>query len=191
MNYWYYDSQHNCGLGDESIHDHPRTFQSYIVAGGYEHEIYQSATSLSEKIKYNICELMGLQYLTNRYNGITAGMSVDFSTRNFQFAIDKTSKEISFVGSVLLKKTSVETTKQGDIVNIDTNLIHRVSKYHTVESQKTLSLNVVRNSGKFTTNIFLPDKKRASVKTERENVSSEEALQATEELLQLFSSSRN
>ena len=104
----------------------------------------------------------------------------------FQFSIDKNSKNISYQGTVVLKKTGVEETKVGDIISVDTNLIHRVSKYHTVPGEKTLSLNIVRNIGKFTTNIYLPEKKVASVKIEREKLTDEDNAMACDEIIRLF-----
>lgn len=177
-NFWYYDNASNCSMGDESIHDHPRNFQSYIVKGGYEHELYQLQPSQSD-FSFSLKS----DPLRKLYNAFF-GNSQDINA--FQFSIDKYSKNISYQGTVLLKKTGVEQTKAGDIVSVDTNLIHRVSKYHTVPGEKTLSLNIVRNNGKFTTNIYLPEKKVASVKIEREKLTAEESELACDEMIRSF-----
>lgn len=186
-NYWFYKSL-ECGMGDESIHDHPRKFQSYIVNGGYEHEVYHLINDNSEKIKINLVNFLKLEILP--HFGINIPIDLTFGNKNFKFAIDKFNKNITYEGTVILKQSFVESPKKGDIVEIDTNLIHRVSKYHTVSEEKTLSLNIVRNNGKFKTNIFLPEMKTASVKIERDKVSAEEAILATDELIELFSRSK-
>ena len=191
-NYWYYTSTSDCGVGDESIHDHPRQFQSYIVHGGYEHELYELIDSANTNGKFNLPYLLSSEHLSDLYQLFCAKKSLPdmYGSNVFKFSIDKKNKSISYQGKFILKKTGIETTKQGDIVSIDTDMIHRVSKYHTVPNQKTLSLNIVRNKGKFVTNIYLPEKKIAAVKTERDSVTQEVAISACNEMITLFSKSK-
>lgn len=191
-NYWYYNSTSDCGVGDESIHDHPQQFQSYIVHGGYEHELY-SLIGIENKTRiFNFPYRLSSGNLADLYQFFCTKKSCAeiYGSNAFKFTIDKLNKNISYQGKVILKKTGSETTKKGDIVTIDTHMIHRVSKYHAVPNQKTLSLNIVRNQGKFVTNIYLPEKKLAAVKTERESVPPEEAILACDEMITLFSNAK-
>lgn len=175
----------SCGMGDESIHDHPNPFQSYIVAGGYEHELYKVVED--RPAKFPLFDRVSLtpEQLWTVYQSY---MSAVVASNKFKFSISKDSKSVSYEGIVRLLMTGTERTKAGDIVNIDSAMVHRVSKYHTVPGEKTLSLNIVRAAGgKGVTNIYLPEQKGAAVKTEREDVSREEAATATDEMISIIS----
>lgn len=183
-NFWFYKLDES-GLGDESIHDHPRAFQSYIVSGGYEHVIYSTVNDPKKIFSVNLLDFFQQNIFPNF--GINYNFNSANITKTFQFAMDKSINTISYQGTTLLEASHVESTKKGDIIEIDTQLIHRVTKYHLFAEEKTLSLNIVRDKGKMITNVFLPEMKIASVKTEREAVSPEEAIVATDELIALFS----
>lgn len=191
INFWYDDK---CGMGDESIHDHPNAFQSFIVNGGYEHELYR-VTSAKDPKKFlpsmtlqseELWELYQ-RFIKNNMEGIA---DKDAMSQKFKFSIDKATKTVSYEGPVGLRLTGVETTKAGDTVHIDSQMIHRVSKFQAVPGEKTLSLNVVRESGKGKTNIYLPERKDASVKIEREKVSKQDAALAAKEMTALFARAR-
>lgn len=187
-NFWFYKTG-DIGLGDESIHDHPRAFQSYIVSGGYEHIIYSTVQDKNTMYMVNLCDYLQkniLQLMGIDYSIMPSGLS-----RNFQFALNKEDSSITYQGVTVLEQSRVERTKRGQIIEIDPLVIHRVSEYHLDPNEKTLSLNIVRNRGKGVTNIFLPEMKAAAVKTEREYVDPEEALQATDELISLFAKAQN
>ena len=190
-NFWYYVDS-DCSMGDESIHDHPSAFQSYIVNGGYEHELYKVNCNGQEDLKFSPSLNLTKQQLWNLYQKFALSYVVpsEQSERKFKFSIDKETKKVTYEGVVLLKLTGVEATKRGDVVNIDSRMIHRVSKFHAVPGEKTLSINIVRNEGKYITNIYLPEKKGAAVKTEREKVSDEESSLAAEEMTGLFAKAR-
>ena len=188
LNFWYH-KQSSCGMGDESIHDHPYSFQSYIISGGYEHELYKIVPAAHKKLDSQLFFQLDKKQLWALYEAYVLKSTTPSETENmksFKFAIDKLTKSVTYQGVVFLRLSGVETMKQGNIVNVYSGLIHRVSKYHAIPGEKTLSINIVRNLGKGVTNIFLPEQKGASVKTSREAVSPEESALATEELIELF-----
>jgi len=186
-NYWFDDKS---GMGDESIHDHPNPFQSYIVSGGYEHEIYRISFNESTKdFRLSMSldrEQLWLLYQKFVENAKVAADDPTTPTRKFKFSIDKVSKSVTYEGTVMLRLSGVEGTKQGDIVDIDSHMIHRVSMFQRIPGIKTLSLNIVRSEGKGKTNIYLPEKKTASVKVSRDIVSAEDSRLATKEMITLF-----
>lgn len=187
-NFWFHTGE-DISMGDESIHDHPSAFQSYIVSGGYEHELYR--VSLADQVVFpskGISLRLNPEEVWAMYQKFIAYIKeYKFEPQKFQFTIDKATKEITYKGMVNLRLSGVETTKAGDIIEIDSHMIHRVSKFHAVPGEKTLSLNIVRNEGKGKTNIFLPERKESAVKVEREEVSAEETALAVEEMTSLFS----
>ena len=133
-------------MGDESIHDHSSAFQSYIVSGGYENELYRVTCKGQEDFKFQLDLKLTKEQLWNLYEKYVASTTLlgAGSTRKFKFSIDKATKNITYQGAVMLRMTGTETTKRGDIVNIDSMMIHRVSKYHMIPDEKTLSMNIVR-----------------------------------------------
>lgn len=202
-NFWFYKSSES-GLGDESIHDHPREFQSYIVSGGYEHIIYRVVNERKKIFIINLYDFIAknteilppLQAFTLNLSALhSLNLNINYPTpypeltRNFKFTLDKSLNNISYKGVTILEPERTESTKKGDIIEIDTNLIHRVTRYHMFANEKTLSLNIVRDKGKKTTNIYLPEMKVTAVKTSRDEVNAEEAKQATEELIEIFAKS--
>lgn len=184
-NFWHLN-EGAYGMGDDSIHDHPAGFQSFIVNGGYKHEIYSvhhrikeiTGASTEEEVKAFSSELM-------------ADTRTPDVSRKFKFSIDKATKSVTYCGELALKYEGEEETKRGQVVDIDPHLIHRVSVFQAVPGEKTLSMNIVRNGGKGATNIFLPHMGGASVKTERAKLSPEESKAAAKDLAQLFSRAVN
>lgn len=184
-NFWYHDSHEaGSGLGDESVHDHPNPFQSYIVAGGYEHEIYRINRNQSPIIAkiWNTCVSSSQLWELYQLHSI---MFQGYSSHH-QFAIDKSTKAVSYVGEVVMHKTGVEKTNPGDVVSIDDQMIHRVSNFRAHPGTRTLSLNIVRSTGKGVTNIFLPEENVTSVKTSREYVEGEEREDVLDEMSRLL-----
>lgn len=187
-NFWYADKPYY--LGDESIHDHPNAFESYIVSGGYEHEIY----SLSNKLQQNIAISFQnktplnpeqLQELFDKISLYNSYLDPNESEKH-KFTIDKVKKVIRYQGMVVLRFEGVEKTKAGDIIKISPHMIHRVSLFCAVPNEKTLSLNIVRNHGKGKTNIFLSQNREAAVKTERDTLSPEESTKVTQEMMAIL-----
>lgn len=182
INFWYHP-QSICGMGDESIHDHPFSFQSYLVWGGYEHELYKIVPQPHVKLDPDSFFKLDKKQLWDLYQ---SSLLLEQATTSFKFSIDKATKSVTYQGRVSLRLSHVETIKKGDTVDVYSGLIHRVSKYHTIAGEKTLSMNIVRNLGKGKTNVYLPQEKGGSVKTSREDVSSQEAAIAVEEMIELF-----
>lgn len=183
-NFWYHES--GIGLGDESIHDHPNPFQSYIVNGGYDHAIYELTDSspITEIMSKDNLSIKEVWELYKEHILFTQSQS-----EAFQFAIDKASKSVKYVGHVPIRKIAVQRTFPGQVVEIDDQMIHQVCNFRAIPGQKTLSLNIVRNTGKGVTNIFLPENKNASVKTEREQLRDPERGYIVDEMATLLEES--
>lgn len=182
INYWWKASPAH-GMGDESIHDHPSSFQSYVVAGGYEHKIYKQTDAFDE-LSFKPGVQLGDAEVLAVYK---AYEQAEKEARKHKFTIHKKDKSVTYQGTVHLEEVATETTKKGDRVDIDPKMIHRVSKYHAVPGEKTLTMNIVRRETKGETNIYLPDKKGTSVKTKRDVLSEEESAKVAKELKELVS----
>ncbi len=94
-NYWTPDSKVN--INPESIHTHPYYFESYLVKGGYSHELYEPGNKGHEE--YDL------------YRILKQG----------------TNKHFAFIESVPLQFIKNEAVSQGDIKTFDQELIHRVT----------------------------------------------------------------
>lgn len=112
LNYWPVDNSNP--IVKESIHDHPSYFESYILYGGYVHSTY-----FMQNTKYNTkSKEMKLYRINKNYNG---------------------SKSFDSLGNVFINKIQDEKVKEGQIVVMSTDVIHRV--LYSVPG--SLSLNVV------------------------------------------------
>ncbi|MDF1795794.1 MAG: hypothetical protein P1U63_04570 [Coxiellaceae bacterium] len=164
-NFWYLDSSEH-HKGDESIHDHPSPFTSFIVQGGYEHALYRVLFNGRDVITHD-----------NWCNAAKASVST------FKFAIDKNEfGRVTYKGEVVLEKTGLQQVKGGDTVVIDDKMIHRVTRFRLFPSVPTLSFNIVRNGGDGVTNIFLPEHKEASVETVRHVYTATESEEPAKEM---------
>ncbi len=166
-NFWYHDSSEH-HKGDESIHDHPSPFTSFIVQGGYEHALYRLL-----------------------FNGRSIVAHDDWSkaacnaVSTFQFAIDKNDfGRVTYKGEVALEMTGLQQVQAGDTVVIDDEMVHRVTRFRLFPSVPTLSFNIVRKGGDGITNIFLPEHKEASVETVRHVYTPEESEEPAREMRQ-------
>lgn len=83
-------------ISPESIHTHPSYFESLIVKGGYNHEIYESNND-----KYSQYDL-------------------------YQILKSGSSKSFVFIGQSSLRFVEDEHVKQGSIKAFNTKMIHRV-----------------------------------------------------------------
>lgn len=101
----------------ENIHNHPNYFESKIIKGWYEHELFNVS-----KIK-------------------------NVNSHFISYSIDNThpfNKKIIAQKSLYLHSKAIEKVLENDIINIDTNLIHRI----TIFKPGTLSINVTfKNQG--------------------------------------------
>jgi hypothetical protein len=115
INYWAEDSSKM--LMAENIHNHPNYFESKIIKGWYKHELFNVS-----KIK-------------------------NVNSHFISYSIDNTdpfNKKIIAQKSVYLHSKAIEKVLENDIINIDTNLIHRI----TIFKPGTLSINVTfKNHG--------------------------------------------
>jgi len=95
LNYW--SSMERQDVDPETIHNHPRYFESLIINGGYTHELFKDGTPQDTIYdKYRIFKQEGIK------------------------------KKFLFMSQAALKFEKSETTKKGDIVRIPTPVIHRV-----------------------------------------------------------------
>ena len=93
-NYW--TPEANVNISPESIHTHPSYFESFIIRGGYSHEIYE--LSDGRQPKYNFYRILK--------NG---------SVRN-----------CDFIGQVPLKLIKNEAVRHGSIKVFNKDMIHKV-----------------------------------------------------------------
>ena len=114
INYWPIDDSNK--ILAETIHDHPRYFESYILYGGYVHSIYnmheKSSRKDSEKFKLY------------RINKLADG-----------------TKSFDDLGESYVIKSRDERVKEGKLVIMPTNVIHQV--LYSVPG--SLSMNIVYN----------------------------------------------
>lgn len=139
MNYWYkpdvkQDLQH---FGDESAHDHPNGFTTYMLKGGYSHELFER------------CKGMNL-----KQHGVKSE-----SRKHFQY--NKKTKALSQFGLVTLRKEKEQNVRPGMRVSFDDKAIHRIKSFQP----NTMTLNAVRNDGKQKTNIYVVPDANRKVKT--------------------------
>lgn len=95
LHYWPINTSN--GILIESIHDHPKFFESFIINGGYKHALYNKKNSLKkDTLLYTV------------------------------FRINKEKKGVQDLGSIYLKEAKVEKVKENTTVVIPTEVIHRV-----------------------------------------------------------------
>ncbi len=82
LNYW--NPEAGLEILPESIHTHPRYFESFIIQGGYKHELYKLAKDGDEFAQYRILK--------------------DFQKKNFMFI---GLAKLKFIEEVYLKKNSL------------------------------------------------------------------------------------
>lgn len=95
VNYW--SSSSTVKINPESIHTHPSYFESYIVEGGYRHELFRPED-----------------------------LSVSSDYQLFTILKNGTGKHLSCMGNVGLVQLGEHHAKKDDILVIDTKMIHRV-----------------------------------------------------------------
>lgn len=110
LHYWPLDDSNT--IQKETIHDHPKYFESFILSGGYIHSIYSM-------YKYNINKAEKCQlFKINKENDLKTAVPV---------------------GAMFISKDKDETVKEGNIVVMTPDIIHRV--LYSVPG--SLTLNVV------------------------------------------------
>jgi hypothetical protein len=129
INYWNFDS--NATLQKETLHNHPNYFESKIIAGWYEHELFQQEPA-SDKTSNYFC----------------------YTVQNIATkALNK--KIVTMQSNVFIRSLGTQVVKKNQVLAVDKDLIHRI----TIFTPETLSINVVfaENGTKNSTyNIFLP-----------------------------------
>lgn len=100
LNYWGMDSK-NFWIS-ENIHNHPNYFESKIIFGGYEHELYKISQRFDEKNKTISCTLR----------------------RNHENINTIISKKVAHLDSVQIKKENTEK-----VLVVDQTLIHRIIQF--------------------------------------------------------------
>lgn len=95
LNFWH----EKFNIDPETVHNHPRYFESFIVKGGYQHDLYEK-------------------------DGLTAEEYDNYRI----FKDKKNNKNMMYIGPTHLENIASETTKTGDIVTFPDTMIHRVIK---------------------------------------------------------------
>lgn len=99
LHYWPVDDSNT--IKKESIHNHPKYFESFIINGGYKHSIYSMHTepSAAKTKKFNLFRI-------NKQEA---------NTKNFDN-----------LGTTFISKDKNEIVKEGKIIVMPTDVIHRV-----------------------------------------------------------------
>lgn len=155
INYWYKPGlpKGRENFGDKSAHDHPNGFTTYMLKGGYAHELFRRRDLAESKSR-------------------CARGEVHVECRD-HFVYDKKSKSLSELGRTALQKTADQDVHPGMRVDLDDAVIHRIKGFKS----NTMTINAVRNDGKQKTNIFVVPGADREVKTneQRKRVQGEEA----------------
>ena len=112
LHYWPIDKSNY--IRDESIHNHPKYFESFIINGGYKHSIYKM----------------------NQLPIIVGARKLNLVRINKHENGTKTNNKL---GNVYVNKEKDEIVKEGDITVMPTDVIHRV----LFSVPGSLSMNVV------------------------------------------------
>ena len=162
-NFWY---NLTANLQDAAAHDHPNGFMSYVVSSGYVHAVYnfiednQTVANCSDYPKV-----------------LKAGAHCT------QFSlINKSNKQVINKGSAILDLVDIHQAQPGNTIIFDDNVIHRILTYE----KNALTLNIVRQDGKYNTNIFLFPDNQGQVKTVRALLKNDDALAITEKAIELY-----
>lgn len=146
LNFWPF-TRSSYSLSDKSTHNHPRSFTSFIISGGYKHIIYKEVVDLSE------------------FNNLDNTEIVPF----YKVQLNRELGVKKMIGKVGLRPLETIENKKNMIVRIDSSLIHRIIAYNTTPEESTLSINIVykeRNSHQ-NLHIYLPTPDERYVKTSR------------------------
>jgi hypothetical protein len=107
LNFWCPEA--NSHIHPESIHTHPGYFESFIISGGYEHELYKSADANANAIKYH----------------------------NYKIIKSSFRKSFAYIGDAYLQSLGSESVQKNQIALLNTHLIHRV--LHTNPNTLTIN----------------------------------------------------
>lgn len=144
LNYWPEDS--SISVKEESIHNHPNYFESYIIDGGYKHTIYILNDNIDKSAKSNILNSYKIK-------------KVKHNLKNFVYK-----------GRAVISKAIDEKVKRGGIVIMPTNIIHRI--LYAVPG--SITLNVLFNDAKDNNsyNVYLTNNaNEKDIVTERNQIS--------------------
>ena len=112
LNFW--DPEAGVTLQPESVHSHPNYFESYILSGGYTHQLYKAVSGRDEITDYS-------------------GYQV------FRIIKSNHTKSVAYQGFSFLSNLGKFSVRQGAIASIPTTVIHRV----IATDPETLTLNAV------------------------------------------------
>lgn len=164
-NFWYDQNGTGVANGDENIHDHPYGFKTYIINGGYTHEIFTQENQIE---KYP--------------DKCTQSLPTTSSTAYFQYMLDKETDEVRRVQEVNLTRLCETSVLQGNTDTFDDQITHRVTSYKV----PTLTINRVRTQGKAKTNFFFSNDNINNVKNEDIMITGERAQTLTAEAIKLY-----
>ena len=163
-NFWYNKLEdRSMNLVDAAAHDHPNGFMTYVINNGYTHAIYDIHFANASATE---CPLNSSQ-LSNCTN-----LSI----------FDKKSKKLFFGGTVELIPSAIHCSNAGDIAIFDDRAIHKILQYR----ENTLTLNVVRQDGKFKTNIYVFHDDKSEAKSTRVVLSGKKAALITEKAIKIY-----
>jgi hypothetical protein len=154
LNYWAPDS--GIEIQPESIHNHPRYFESFIINGGYNHALYEF-TSETDNQPYSQFRI--------------------FRKNNGQ------EKNFMFIGPSQLKFIKQEFFANGAQIPFKKSMIHRVLS--TYPATLTLNVVLKGDAAENSYDVFIsPDGSFNDVKIERKILLNEESKQFTHEIIE-------
>jgi hypothetical protein len=159
LNYW--SPENDIDIEPESIHNHPRYFESFIVHGGYTHAKYKFSQDKKNENRYKQYRL---------YKG-------------------KQDKYFEFKGVVQLKHLENESVKSGMVNAFPLSLIHRVlsTEVSTLSLNVLYDSNKNENEEKFY-DVFISSEAHSSehIKTKREFLTQQDTTKCVKKIIQLL-----
>lgn len=162
-NFWYNVKP---DLKDAAAHDHPNGFISYVVSNGYMHAVY-----------HLMKEYPNIDHCVQFYEKLNTDNHCAQSV-----VIHKQNKSIEYKGTVMLDLVEIHQAKTADIAIFDDKAVHRILSYQS----NTLTLNIVREDGKYYTRIFRFPEDKTNVKNTRKVLSGHDASPITKKAIQLY-----
>ena len=157
LNFW----PKNAIFLEESIHNHPRYFESYLINGSYEHEIW----NISEE-----------EFNSEPHNSFKIIKNID-------------QKSFIYSGIINLKLKEKQEISKGNIIPFDKNLIHRVIKTKENSLSINVVFNSKENNSIYKLpfyNVYLKNENIINVKTTRNTILGEESQHQLKEILKLI-----
>lgn len=153
LNYW--SPETGVDIQPESIHNHPKYFESMIMSGGYDHATYE----ISDDNKHTSYDL-------------------------YRILKEGDNKSFSFIGQAFLRHLKDESFNKGNVVLFNRDLIHRVLKTIPKTLTLNAIFNDRTPENKSYYNVFLTQNGQLDdVKTSREIILNNKARPFIQEMI--------